>query len=181
MECNVIRQIGKFSEIRSVSRNVSTRLAMFFMLFAIGLLAASCGYFPEASFSLSSESRVPKWFHLKPDQARESVSISVDYYVSSSGRRAEFMLRDRNGRVVSRATGTMVGLQPHRLSRAGAHPKSPYVYEIVIVGEISEVIEHRDMEPVFYINDDPRVRAELEEELRRGYSSERREKATGSN
>ncbi len=181
MECDVIGQIGKFSEFRSVSRRVSTRLTRSFLLLAMGLFAASCGYFPEASFSLSSDSRVPKWFHLKPDQARESVSISVDYYVSSSGRRAEFMLRDRNGNVVARATGTMVGLQPHRLSRAGAHPKSSYFYEIVIVGEISEVIEHRDMEPVFYINDDPRVRAELEEDLKLNFSSDRREKIPSSN
>jgi hypothetical protein len=34
-------------------------------------------------------------------------------------------------------------------------------YEIVSIGGVTEIIEHRKMEPIFYVSDDPAVRAEL--------------------
>jgi hypothetical protein len=35
------------------------------------------------------------------------------------------------------------------------------MYEIVSFGGIADVIEHRQMEPVFYLSDDPAIQAEL--------------------
>ena len=34
-------------------------------------------------------------------------------------------------------------------------------YEVITANGITEVIEHRQMEPVFYISDDPRVKEQL--------------------
>jgi len=35
------------------------------------------------------------------------------------------------------------------------------MYEVLTANGISEVVEHRRMEPIFYINDDPEVRRKL--------------------
>lgn len=124
----------------------------------IGLLVVGCGVFPESSFSLASESRLPKWFDLPPGQTRESVAITMDYFVNSSGRTTAFAMRDSSGKVIAKATGTLKG--PNPLQRAVKSPDSPLgypSYEIVTVGEHAEVIEHRKMEPVFYVTDDPSV------------------------
>jgi len=34
-------------------------------------------------------------------------------------------------------------------------------YEIITVGRTTEVIEHRKMEPIFYVTDDPSVLSKL--------------------
>lgn len=41
-------------------------------------------------------------------------------------------------------------------------PKSGYpAYDLIEANGVAEVIEHKKMEPVFYINDDPVVRQKL--------------------
>jgi hypothetical protein len=127
------------------------------------VLLIGCGFFPEASFSLASESRLPKWFEspLGPDPA--NTSVTVDYYIDSSGRTAKFTLRDSNGHVISKVTGKLRGLEPLYLrTRQAGYPKGYPSYEIITVGQATEIIEHRQMEPVFYIQDDPAVLAELQ-------------------
>jgi hypothetical protein len=122
-------------------------------------LFVGCGFFPEASFSLASESRLPKWFEPLPSQGRANVSVTMDYYIDSSGRTAKLTLRDSSGRVISKVTGHLRGLEPmHMRSQPTGHPS----YEVITVGQVTEIIEHRRMEPMFYVTDNPAVLAELE-------------------
>jgi hypothetical protein len=130
---------------------------------ALACLAfVGCGYFPEASFWLSSDSRLPNWFKLVPGQTRANVTVTMDYYLDSSGRTATFTLRDSNGLVTSKVTGNLKGLEPlHRGNNLPGHPEGYPSYEIITVGGISEIVEHRRLEPVFYVTDDPAVLAEF--------------------
>ena len=127
-----------------------------------GHLLTSCGLFPESSFSLANESRLPKWFTLLPNQTRANVTVTMDYYIDSSGRTATFTLRDSSGSVISKVTGKQKGLEPlHRSTRLPGYPEGYPSYEIITVGGITEIIEHRKMEPIFYVTDDPEVKAEF--------------------
>lgn len=130
---------------------------------AFALLALTgCGRHPEASSSLANESRLPKWFTLQPNQARGNVTVTMDYYFNSSVGKATFTLRDSSGSVISKVTGKNKTLQPlQRREKLPGYSEGYPSYEIISVGEITEIIEHRKMEPVFYITDDPEVKSEL--------------------
>lgn len=105
---------------------------------------------------------MPKWFALPPGQTRSSVTITMDYYTSPSGRTATFTLRDRAGVVIAKAEGRLRGLQPFQPGTKTTDAPFAYPsYEIIAVGDTLEVIEHRRMEPIFYVTDDPSVRAEI--------------------
>lgn len=56
-----------------------------FCTFSIPVIASlileGCGLFPESSFSLANESRLPKWLSLPPNQERSSVTVTMDYYI----------------------------------------------------------------------------------------------------
>ena len=125
-------------------------------------LLTGCGLFPESTFSLANESRLPKWFVLLPNQTRANVTVTMDYYIDSSGRTATFTLRDSSGSVISKVTGKQKGLEPlQRRTRLPGYPEGFPSYEIITVGGITEIIEHRKMEPFFYVTDDPEVKAEF--------------------
>ena len=82
--------------------------------------------------------------------------------LSQWGALRNFILKDsKKNEKLAEVNGTLKGLEPLKVNnpRPGIPPDYPS-YEIVTVNGITEIIEHR-MEPIFYITDDPAVRAEL--------------------
>lgn len=129
---------------------------------AMSMLLAGCNLFPEASFELARESRLPKWFVLPPGLSRKDVTVTMDYYSKASGRTATFILLDKKKQKIAEAGGTLQGEKSHNLKNPIAGFPSGYPsYEIITVNGVTEVIEHRRMEPFFYISDDPAVLAEF--------------------
>jgi hypothetical protein len=128
----------------------------------IAMLLTGCGLFPESTFELSQETRLPKWFTLPKGLVRSDVTVSMSYYIDSSGRSVTFELRDIQKNKIAKVKGTQLGLDPLELGVAKAEATSKYSsYEIITINGITEVIEHRRMEPIFYITDDPNVISEL--------------------
>lgn len=86
----------------------------------------------------------------------------MSYYVRPWGRDATFILRDKKKQILARVDGKEKGLEPLQLKNPpkGFDPGYP-AYEVITVRGITEIIEHRKMEPVFYVDDDPAVRKEL--------------------
>ena len=126
------------------------------------LTMAGCGFFPESTFELASESRLPKWFALPPGLSRSDVTVTMSYYTNASGRTLTFTLRDADKKKIAEVNGTVKGGEPLKLkNQRPGFPDGYPNYEIVTVNGEIEFIEHRKMEPVFYITDDPAVRAEL--------------------
>jgi hypothetical protein len=71
-------------------------------------------------------------------------------------------LYDKRGKELSKIEGMLQGEAPIREvpQKTGELPSYPS-YEIVTAGGITEIIEHKQMGPVFYINDDPSIRVKL--------------------
>jgi len=151
-------------------------LAGSYTVAAMCLSSLGCGFFPESSFELARESRLPKWFALPSGLSRSDVTVTMDYYIGSHLRTATFTLLKINkdsrgpegrpsGQKLAEVNGTEKGLEPLTLKN-NPRPQSGYPipypsYEIITVNGVTEVIEHRRMEPIFYITDDPAVLSEL--------------------
>jgi hypothetical protein len=90
------------------------------------------------------------------------VTVTVSYYVRPSGRTATFDLYDSHKNKLSQLSGSVRGMEPTRLrgTSPAVGPGYP-TYEVITVNGMVEVIEHRRMEPVFYVTDDPAVWNEL--------------------
>jgi hypothetical protein len=104
----------------------------------------------ESSFHLASESRLPRWIALPPGLTRKDVSVTLNYYstLSTLADDAKFILRDKKGKKLTEVKG-----------KVKHHPWTGYpAYTAVVVNGTAEIIEHRKMEPIFYVNDDPAIR-----------------------
>jgi hypothetical protein len=119
---------------------------------------AACDSFPESTFDLSPDSRLPRWFKIPASLHRGDMTVTMSYYVKPTGRDATFDLYDSKKHKVAQVSGTLSGLEPKRLRRAASDSPAAYPsYEVVTVNGTVEVVEHRRMEPIFYITDDPAV------------------------
>jgi hypothetical protein len=122
------------------------------------VLVKGCELFPESSFELPSTSRLPKWVTLPSGLTRADVSLTMNYYSMPWGPDAQFILRDKNGKTVKKYNGKMrcgVPFEPENPPQGS--PSGYPAYEAISVHGVTEIIEHKRMEPIFYVTDDPAV------------------------
>jgi hypothetical protein len=122
------------------------------------LLLGSCGSFSEASFDLAPSSRLPIWLQLPAGLKRNQVTVTLDYYASPLSRTASFSLYDSHKRQLRKVSGSQRGDGPLTLKNSSQGYPS---YEVITIDGLADVVEHRAMEPTFYMTDDPAVREEL--------------------
>jgi hypothetical protein len=68
------------------------------LLVIVFLTIEGCELFPEATFTLANDSRLPKWVTLQPGLAGADVSLTMNSDVMLWGRSAQFILRDKMGK-----------------------------------------------------------------------------------
>jgi hypothetical protein len=116
----------------------------------------------EANFDLAPESRLPKWFKLPAGLSRSDVTVTMDYYIPPWGRIAVFTMYDKKGHKIAKVTGKQKGDSPNEIkNRPLGFPSGYPSYEIITVDSVTDIIEHRKMEPIFYVTDDSNVWKEL--------------------
>jgi hypothetical protein len=121
------------------------------------LIMKGCELFPEATFELASDSRLPKWVTFPPERTRADASLTMNYY-AVPWRSAQFILRDKNGHRLKKENGTMRCRASFQLENPPqGYPSGYPAYEAITVHGITEIIEHRKMEPIFYVTDDAAV------------------------
>jgi len=102
------------------------------------------------------------WPHGPRTARREDFEVTVDYWSGPFGRTATVRVKSRRGWPLDSVVAEQRGNEP--LTR-GPHPATgriPYpMYEILTARGITEVIEHRRMEPVCYLVDDPEIKNKL--------------------
>jgi hypothetical protein len=86
----------------------------------------------------------------------------MSYYIKPWGSSATFVLKDARGQIVTKVDGKVKSSGPFQLKHPpqGFPPGYP-AYEVITANGITEIIEHRKMEPIFYVTDDPSVWREL--------------------
>jgi hypothetical protein len=110
----------------------------------------------ESNFRLAAESRLPRWFTLPAGLSRRDVTVSLTYYAVPAGK-ATFKFWDSQGQKLAELTAPVDA--PRALE---PNTNDPYpMYQVITYNGVTEVIEHRRMDPWFYITDDPLVRQKL--------------------
>jgi hypothetical protein len=138
----------------TLSQRVSRLLLCLVTLAILSSAMVGCEYFPESTFKLANESRLPRWFSLPPGHSRSDVSITLNYYSNLWGKDATFILYDGKGHVLGRIDGKEKNSEPLHLKSS---PTGYPLFEVITANGITEIIEHKRMEPIFYITDDPSV------------------------
>ena len=76
----------------------------------------------------------------------------MNYYVTPWGRTATFVLQNSKGKVLKKLHGSDACNKPFELKNPPqGFPAGYPAYELVMVNGTTEMIEHRKMEPIFYI------------------------------
>jgi hypothetical protein len=137
------------------------RTRLWLILLVVCLTGCGCDVgCREATFTLAPTSRLPHWFDGAAKHRSQAV-VTMDYLVAPGRRFAEFVMGDDTGRKPTRVIGEMRGDQPTII--AGPTTASEGIgrfypsYEVITVGGVVDVVEHRRMEPVFYMVDDEAV------------------------
>ncbi len=98
-----------------VNRRIGRMLFLFVALTIFSSAIVGCEYFPESTFELANESRLPKWFKLPPGLARPDVSVTMSYYVKPWGRTATLILHDTKNHTLAKIDGKVKGAEPLHL------------------------------------------------------------------
>ncbi len=92
------------------------------------------------------------WIKLPPTVQRQDVSLTLNYYSNPFGANAKFILKNRHGDVLEEVSGT-----DKLINGVSEYPG----FVLVKVNGVHEIIEHRAMEPIFYISDDPGIKGKI--------------------
>ena len=140
----------------TLTLNHQRRLLLGMLLVIVCFAATGCEFLAESKFTLADESNLPKWVALPPGLTRADVLLTMSYYIMPWGRSARFILQDKHGQVLAREDGKLRCREPFQLKTQESSKGYP-AYEPITINGITEIIEHRKMEPIFYVTDNPAV------------------------
>jgi hypothetical protein len=120
----------------------------------------------EASFELAPESRLPKWLDAPTGVSRSDLKVTMDYYSTFNGGEYVFKFYDKNKIlkiqkiILSTEEQPTIRTRELKIPPVG-FPKGYPAYNVVTVNGITDIVERRKMEPIFYMTDDPVIWREL--------------------
>lgn len=127
----------------------------------LGILT-SCSWFPESSFILSAESRLPRWIKLG-GVPRGDVTVLIDLIAPPISKSyARITVLDRSRKVVKRVDAVTTSLVKSGDGREARNSTNNYPhFQVASVRGSVDIFEHRQEGNVFYMCDDAAVWATL--------------------
>ena len=129
-----------------------------FKVILILLVAGLVSGCVESEFHLAKDSRLPIWFEIPDGMQREDLDVVLTYYSTGT---ADLTLMDvRNGK--SKSLKKIKGKSAHHpeywtWAQKDWPKRSHPSYVVITVNGVKEIIEHRKMEPIFYISNESAV------------------------
>ncbi len=135
---------------------IQVRFCLKFVLLIATIGLAGC---LESSFELAPESRLPKWLEAPKGVPRSDLRVTMDYYSTFSGGEYVFKLYNKNQFFKIHKINVNIDMAPRvQLKELPlGFPKGYPKYYVVTVNGVADIIEHRKMEPIFYVTDDPAI------------------------
>jgi len=137
------------------SKKIIAALILPVAFFVFAIWSASTpwiGWMPESNFTLSLDSRFPKWFTIPPGYDRKDLAVEIYYYAPppfiNSNFKTTLLGPPPEYKQLAKKIGTG---QWHPITKSYSDYPN---YYIVKVDNTVELIEHKKMEPLFYISDD---------------------------
>lgn len=113
---------------------------------------------PESSFDLASDSRLPRWIDMPPGSTRANLDVTLSYYLTPRPGTARYTLNQKDKKFAKTVQGeNMCGVAFNLDGKEGGHSFEYPAYEAIRANGVTEIIEHKKMEPIFYVTDDPAV------------------------
>lgn len=136
------------------SQQVRKHLLLGCALAAAGHFLVGCEELPESTFVLANDSRLPKWIAVPPGSTRANVKLNMNYYIKPWGSKALFSLQGNNKQILEKVNATVMCKKPFQVAGATQEAASGYpLYQAVAANGLTEIIEHKKMEPRFYVTD----------------------------
>ena len=116
----------------------------------------------EAKFQLAEESRLPKWFDIHNDD-RSEFTVKMEAYSTFKGWKTVVKLYKKGSFLpiqqisITSETNSLKKLNPKSIEVINGYPR----YNAITVNNITDIVEHKKMEPIFYMTDDPEIWEEL--------------------
>ena len=109
----------------------------------------------ESEFTLSPESRLPKWFVMPAGYARKDLTMTLTFYTHPIFSKVKMVVRGPapERKILQKTIGEH---RWHPLTVQKGYDKYPS-YSIISVDGIEEVFEQKRLEPILYIADDPKL------------------------
>lgn len=142
-----------------MKKQMPIRFCLNLVLLIAAISLAGC---LESSFELAPESRLPKWLEAPAGVPRSDLRVTMDYYSTFSGGEYVFKFYDKNKFLKIKKLTVDISMAPDlKIKGVPQGPMDYPQYFAVTVDGITDIVEHKKMEPIFYMNDDPAIWKEL--------------------
>lgn len=116
----------------------------------------------ESSFKLSEDSRLPLWFEIPEGMKRSDYTAKMDLHSTFEGGKLVMIIYKKNQffpvdkQVIT--SNEQPKIQSTTLNnQSGNFPTGYPRYKIITINGITDIVELRQMEPVFYMTDNPSI------------------------
>ena len=166
INCSALEMENEFQTLNRLKKIAMWVSFTFLLLFGTCQLGTHprIGCFAESNFDLSDESRYPKWFNIPQGYERKDLSVRIYYYAQPFGEtnfRTVLIGPPPENRILQKKFGTS---EWHPVTKAKIDAGLDHYpsYHIVRVDGMAELVEHRKMEPIFYISDDAELKKAIQ-------------------
>lgn len=120
----------------------------------------------ESSFQLSEESRLPRWFVISDGADKGDFSVQMELHSTFSGGAVVFKLYEKRNFFYTQKFTITSDEQPSMRSMQlkdtqEGFPKGYPRYKVITINGLTDIVELRRMEPIFYMSDNPAVWNEI--------------------
>jgi len=133
------------------------RKGLFYILF-IFLVACSTRGCVESEFNLSKESRLPAWFKIPNGMKRSDLDVTLTYYTTGPADLTLIDIRNRNKKSIKTIKVKNIHHPEYWAWADKDWPKRAHPgYVILSSNNITEIIVHKERNPVFHISNESAV------------------------
>lgn len=123
------------------------------------LFLTACSGSATPPFTLASDSRLPKWVVLPKDVRRDEVAVELTFRTGSDARievlKGEWPFRRTLQDIT--AKGFEGHLEAQKLAVPSSDPRFDFVYDVLVVNGVVDIVEHPCLCPDFRMSDDSEV------------------------